>query len=110
MPMSAIAKFLNVSITKVHGIVKQIREGKEAPATKLPKPLKRKTFHATIMKQVAMGQIESGKRASELPTASTSYIQDQTNDPKYFTAEQEQYLLDPRTMQRWAHRSLEERL
>ena len=110
MPMSAIAKFLNVSITKVHGIVKQIREGKEAPAPKLPKPLKRKTFHATIMKQVAMGQIESEKRASELPTASTSYIQDQTNDPKYFTAEQKQFLLDPRTMQRWAHRSLEERL
>ena len=48
--LASIAKALNVSIAKVHRIVKQIRNGKEAPVPAEPKPLKRKTFHATIMK------------------------------------------------------------
>ena len=62
MALAPIAKFLNVSISKVHRIVQQIRMGKDAPAPIEPKPLKRKTFHATIMKQIAMGDIDPPKK------------------------------------------------
>ena len=63
MTLASIAKFLNVSITKVHRVVQQIRKGKEAPIPVEPKPLKRMTFHSTIMKQISMGNIESEKKA-----------------------------------------------
>ena len=74
MTLNSIAKFLNVSITKVHRIVQQIRKGKEAPIPVEPKPLKRMTFHSTIMKQISMGKIESEKKPSVSPKVSSSHI------------------------------------
>ena len=74
MTLSSIAKFLNVSIATVHRVVQQIREGKEAPIPVEPKPLKRKTFHSTIMKQISMGNIESEKKAPVSPKDSNSHV------------------------------------